>query len=113
MQRAHRTLRRSWRADDSTQLHHRLVEVAGAWAIEQRLRSPPRRFPSLGCAKHALDHTLDVAVHDGHRFSESNARDRRRSVTPDTRKLAPLFRGARKDSPALTRDQLRRLVHAS
>ena len=95
VQRTEQALRRSRRADGRTQLHHGLVEVAGTLAIEQRFRSLPRRFPSLGRAKHALQHALDVAIDDGDRLSERDARDRGRGVASDAGKFAPLFRSAR------------------
>ena len=49
MQRAHRALRRSRRANGCAQLHHGLIEVAGAFAVEQSIQPLPRRFPSPGC----------------------------------------------------------------
>src|ERR1039458_4874897 len=73
-------------------------------------RSPDRAVRQVRMAM-GFEYCRTSAV--GHRFSEGNARDRRRGVAPDAGKQAPLFRRARKDAPALARDQLCRLVHAS
>ena len=73
----------------------------------------PRRFPSLGGSKHAVEYALYVAIHDGDGFSEGDARDRRRGVAPDAGKFAPCS-AVRGKFPLRSRTiSLGRLMHAA
>jgi len=84
-------------ADRGTQLHHRLVVIAGRGTVEQRIRQwregfrRRSRVAEFGAIGHeAREDAHDVAVDDGRRRTESDACDRRRSVGPHTRQFAPL-----------------------
>ena len=85
-QRARSALRQPGRAHGGPQLHHRLVEVAGAGRVHQLGREAAHlRERGIGEVEQPRHHPAHVAVHGGHRLPEGNAGHRRGGVGPDPR----------------------------
>src|SRR3974377_229636 len=112
-QRTNQALRRTWGAEGGAQFHHRLVEVAGTRAIEQRFSALPVPFSADGGAEQAVQYSLDVAVHDGDGFTKCNTRNSPRGEAPEPGQSAPAVRRSRKFSLPFARDHLRCLVQSA
>jgi hypothetical protein len=90
-------------ADCGAQLHHRLVVITGRRLREECVGKRGESFRRRGgiaelgrVCREPREDSYDVAINTCDRSAKRNARDRRGRVRPDSRKLLPFCRTARR-----------------